>query len=283
MAMDTSPPKIFNPRAMKLAKARSAKRQARGGMSFLYKRAAEDAASRLEDINRQFSRAALVGTIDSRESLTVQLPPERQPAVFNYFQSPSDLEGQYTLILSIFDLQSDENIPGSLMRYRAHLAPDGLLLIAFLGGETLSEFRQSLYAADQHILGGATARIYPMVDYSQAAMLLGRTGLALPVVDMDRVTVSYAKLSSLISDLRDLGLSNVLAARDTRPLSRTWLAHLKTSYTEHFARQDGKLNATFEIVWMTGWAPHESQQKPLKPGSAKMRLADALKTDETKL
>ena len=122
-----------------------------------------------------------------------------------------------------------------------------------------------------------------MVDYSQSAMLLGRTGLALPVVDMDRFTVSYSKLSSLINDLRDLGLSNVLSARDTRPLPRNWLKSLQDNYAAHFARADGKLNATFEIIWMTGWAPHESQQKPLKPGSAKMRLADALKTDETKL
>ena len=96
-------------------------------------------------------------------------------------------------------------------------------------------------------------------------------------------TVSYGKLMSLISDLRDLGLTNVLAARDTRPLTRNWLTKLDESYASHFARKDGKLQATFEIVWITGWAPHDSQQKPLKPGSAKMRLADALKTKETKI
>ena len=281
--MNTSPPKIFNRRAQNLAQQRSAKRQARAGLSFLYKRAAEDAASRLEDINRQFTHAILVGAVDGRNVIEAQLPPERRPAKFDYQDTPSVLSGPYDLILSIFDLQSDDNIPDTLMRYRQHLAADGLLLIAFLGGETLTEFRQSLYAADQEILGGASARVYPMVDYSQSAMLLGRTGLALPVVDMDRFTVSYGKLSSLISDMRDLGLSNVLSARDMRPLSRKWLAHLKESYLAHFAREDGKLQATFEIIWMTGWAPHESQQKPLKPGSAKMRLADALKTDETKL
>ena len=186
-------------------------------------------------------------------------------------------------ILSIFELQSDDRIPETLMACRKHLSPDGLLLIAFLGGETLNELRQSLYAADQESLGGATARVYPMVDYSQAAMLLGRIGLALPVVDADRVRVAYGKLDSLISDLRDLGLTNVLASRDTRRLSRGWLQALKETYRTHFAREDGKLLATFEILWMTGWAPHESQQKPLKPGSAKMRLADALKTKETKL
>jgi len=263
--------------------SRSAKRQARTGLSFLYSRAAEDAASRLEDINRRFDRAVLIGTMDGRKTIEAQLRDERRPQTFRYLKSPSELSADYDLIVSIFDLQSDDNIPETLMRYRKHLSADGLMLVAFLGGETLTEFRQSLYAADQQTLGGATARIYPMVDYSQSAMLLGRTGLALPVVDMDRVTVSYGKLSSLIADLRDLGLSNVLAARDTRPLSRTWMSRLQDSYAAHFAREDGKLNATFEIVWMTAWAPHESQQKPLKPGSAKMRLADALKTDETKL
>ncbi len=281
--MNTSPPKIFNPKAQSFARRRSAKRQARNGLSFLYTRAAEDAASRLEDINRQFAKAVLVGEIDGRQTIERHLPNKRRPETFGYLKSPTDLSGSYDLILSIFELQSDDAIPETLIRFRKHVAPDGLLLIAFLGGETLTEFRQSLYAADQEILGGATARIYPMVDYSQSAMLLGRTGLALPVVDMDRFTVSYSKLSSLINDLRDLGLNNVLSARDTRPLSRNWLKSLQDKYTAHFARADGKLNATFEIIWMTGWAPHESQQKPLKPGSAKMRLADALKTDETKL
>lgn len=281
--MKTSPQKIFNARARHLASLRSAKRQARTGMSFLYLRAAEDAASRLEDINRQFETAVLVGAIDGRPFIKPHLQQNRHPRTFGHLSSPEELSGTYDVIISIFDLQSDDNIPGTLIRYRQHLAPDGLLLIAFLGGETVTELRQSLYVADQDMLGGATARAYPMVDYSQAAMLLGRTGLALPVVDMDRVTVAYGKLRSLISDLRDLGMTNILTARDTRPLSRKWLTKLTQAYEAHFARDDGKLTATFEIIWMTGWAPHESQQKPLKPGSAKMRLADALKTQEKKV
>ena len=281
--MSSSPPKIFNPKARNLAAQRAARRQARTGPSFLYRRAAEDAASRLEDINRTFSRAVLIGQVDSRHLITEHLSAVRQPEQFDYVSDVSDLDGQYEVILSIFELQSDDRIPETLMSCRKHLSPDGLLLIAFLGGETLNELRQSLYAADQEILGGATARVYPMVDYSQAAMLLGRIGLALPVVDTDRVSVAYGKLDSLISDLRDIGLTNVLAARDARPLSRGWLTALKDTYRSHFAREDGKFLATFEILWMTGWAPHESQQKPLKPGSAKMRLADALKTKETKL
>lgn len=281
--MTTSPPKIFNAPARALAQTRSKKRQARTRLSFLYKRACEDAASRLEDINRKFETAVFVGAQDGRTIIKPNLRSDRHPHTFGYLTSPEELNGQYDVILSIFDLQSDDAIPDTLIRYRKHLAPDGLLLIAFLGGETLTELRQSLYAADQQILGGATARVYPMVDYSQAAMLLGRTGLALPVVDMDRVTVHYGRLKSLVSDLRDLGLTNTLAARDTRRLTRKWWTALQENYAAHFSRDDNKLKATFEITWMTGWAPHESQQKPLKPGSAKMRLADALKTQEKKV
>jgi hypothetical protein len=281
--MSTSPPKIFNPRARDLAKARSAKRQARSGVSFLLQRSAKDAASRLEDINRTFSRALLICAVDMRGAITENMRTNRHPEAFDYVQSPEGISAEYDVILSLLELQSDEVIPETLMRCRQHLSPDGLLLISFLGGETLTELRQSLYAADQEILGGAAARVYPMVDYSQAAMLLGRTGLALPVVDMDRLTVHYSALSGLIADLRDLGLTNTLAARDARILPRAWRTRLTASYQTHFAREDGKLRASFEIIWMTGWAPHKSQQKPLKPGSAKMRLADALKTQEKKL
>lgn len=281
--MNTSPPKIFDAKALDFAQTRAARRQVRKGVSFLYARAAEDAASRLEDINRQFERAILVGHFDGRNLIASHLQSERKPQQFDYIKCPSKLEGEYDVILSLLELQSDEGLPNTLAGFRQHLKPDGLLIVAQFGGETLTQLRQSLYATDQQIIGGATARVYPMVDYSQAAILLGRTGLALPVVDTDRITVAYGQLDSLISDLRDLGLTNVLSARDTRPLSRDWLGILGEKYAEHFSREDGKLVATFEILWMTGWAPHASQQKPLKPGSAKMRLSDALNTDETKL
>lgn len=281
--MTTSPQKIFNSNALTHVRKRSLRRQARQGVSFLYQRAAEDAASRLEDINRKFTRAVLIGALDGRDSVTKALHLDRQPEHFEHVTNVAALEGQYDLILSLLELQSDDTIPDTLLQTRQHLKADGMLLTAFLGGETLTELRESLYATDQQVLGGATARVFPMVDYSQAAMLLGRTGLALPVVDTDRITVNYGTLNSLISDLRDLGLTNVLAARDTRPLSRKWLAALHRNYAEHFAREDGKLKSTLEIIWMTGWSPHKSQQKPLKPGSAKMRLSDALGTQETKL
>lgn len=281
--MSTSAPKIFDQKARALGQARATCRQSRSGVSFLYQRAAEDAASRLEDINRRFERAVLVGAVDGRKLLLSNLMAERAPETFDYVTAADQLSGSYDLVLSLLELQSDEALPETLMRFRHHLAPDGLMLIAQFGGETLTELRQSLYATDQHIFGGAAPRVFPMVDYSQAAMLMGRTGLALPVVDTDRVNVAYGKLDGLISDLRDLGLTNILASRDKRILPRRWLTALRETYLQNFARADGKLMASFEILWMTGWAPHESQQKPLKPGSAKMRLSDALNTDETKL
>jgi len=281
--MTASPQKIFDRTALHLAQQRAARRQEQKGVSFLYQRAAADAASRLEDINRQFNKACLVGLMDGREAISSELQSDRIPTEFHHATSPNKLDGSYDLIISLLELQSDETLPNTLLQFRQHLSPDGLLIIALLGGDTLTELRQSLYATDQQVFGGATARVFPMVDYSQAAMLLGRTGLALPVVDTDRLTVNYGLLTRLIADLRDLGLTNTLAARDRRRLPRHWLDALQATYAKHFSRPDGKLKASFEILWMTGWTPHESQQKPLKPGSAKMRLADALKTKEKKL
>lgn len=283
--MDMSAPQtqIFSPAARQLANARARARQARTGRSFLLLRACEDAASRLADINRQFARAALVGPFDVRAEILENLPPDRKPKDFIYAQNTTELDGNCDVVISLLNLQSDEALPQTLRDMRARMRADGLLLAAFFGGDSLRELRQSLYAVDQELLGGACARVYPMVDYSQSAALLGQAGLALPVVDTDRFTVSYTKLSRLIADLRDLGVSNILGARDRRPLPKTYLPKLAQIYAENFARDDGKLQAGFEILWLTGWAPHASQQKPLKPGSAKMRLSDALGTQEQKL
>ena len=281
--MTASSPKLFNATALSFAQHRAQKRQARTGHSFLYQRAVQDAASRLEDINRRFGHAVLIGGADGRALLTSALPETRQPTQFDYVQTPHELTGQYDLILSLLELQSDEALPQTLTKFRQHLSADGLLLAAQFGGDTLNELRQSLYGTDQQVFGGAMARVFPLVDYSKAALLLGRAGLALPVVDTDRVSVHYGHLKSLVSDLRDLGLTNSLTARDTRPLSRMWWMTLQQIYAAHFARADGKLRASFDILWLTGWAPHANQQKPLKPGSAKMRLSDALKTQERKL
>jgi len=160
---------------------------------------------------------------------------------------------------------------------RQKLQPDGLFLGAVFGGDTLMELRQVFYKTDEALLGGLAPHIYPMASYSQLAGLLSRAGLNQPVVDTDRFTVAYSSLSRMISDLRDLGETNALLSRVPKTLTKTYWSVLEKNYVKHFSRTDGKLLCSFEILWLTGWAPHESQQKPLKPGSATMKLEDALK------
>jgi len=265
------------------ANARARRRQARRGVSFLLERAAQDAASRIEDMSRQFERALIIGPFDIRNLILEHLPNNKHPQEFTYADSLDRLSEDYDLIINLLNLQNDEALPQTLIGLHNHLRPDGLFIGALFGGTTLSELRQTLYATDQAMFSGVSPRIIPMVDYSQCAALLGHAGLALPVIDTDHFTASYADLSTLISDLRDLGLSNTLTARSKTHLSKAYLAKAKALYSEHFSREDGKLLCQFEILWMSGWAPHDSQQKPLKPGSAKMRLGDALGTSEQKI
>ncbi len=253
------------------------------GISFLLQRAADDTASRIEDIARQFTRACLIVPFDVRGEILNHITPDKLPKSFDHIESIRRIDGQYDIIISLLSLQSDEGLPQTLTEIRTHLNPDGLFLGALFGGNSLSELRQTLYAADQALLGGAAARIIPMVDYSQCAALMSHAGLALPVVDTDRFTVSYKSLQTLVSDLRDMGLSNTLSARPKTRLPKVYAVKAAELYAEHFSRDDGKLLCQFEILWMSGWAPHKSQQKPLKPGSAKMRLGDALGAIEHKL
>jgi len=274
---------IFDPKAQRLANQRAARRQARLGVSFLLTRAAEDAASRIADISRRFERAILVGPFDIRHIIQAELAQSKHPLRFDYAPNPAELSGSHDLVISLLGLQSDEALPQTLIHIRHHLEADGLFIGAIFGGTTLTELRQTLYATDQALLGGVAARIIPMVDYSQCAALLGHAGLALPVVDTDRFTVSYQSLSTLIADLRDLGLSNTLSARAKKPLPKNYAITAENLYRQHFSREDGKLLCQFEILWLSGWSPHDSQQKPLKPGSAKMRLGDALGAEEQRL
>lgn len=191
--------------------------------------------------------------------------------------------GSLDLVVSTLALHWVNDVIGALIQIRRALKPDGLFIGAFLGGATLTELRQSLMAAEGEILGGAGSRVSPFADASDAAGLLQRAGFALPVADVDRVTVRYAHPLKLLADLRRMGETNVLAERHPHGLSRALLARTFEIYAEKFADPDGRYPATFEILTLTGWAPHESQQKPLKPGSAKMRLADALGVVENPL
>ena len=183
----------------------------------------------------------------------------------------------------MFDLQTFNDVPGALIQMRRALKPDGLLLACLFAGDTLTELRQSWLAAETVVAGGVSPRVAPMIDMRELGGLLQRAGLALPVADLDRTIVRYADAIGLIHEIRELGLSNNLHGRSRKPVTRGLLGAAVNTYQNNFADADGRVRATVEVAWLTGWAPHESQQQPLKPGSAKARLADALKVDEKKL
>ncbi|MFN3232320.1 MAG: methyltransferase domain-containing protein [Alphaproteobacteria bacterium] len=184
------------------------------------------------------------------------------------------------LVVSALSLHWVNDLPGALVQINRALRPDGLFLGALFGGSTLSELRRALMEAEMAVDGGVSPRISPFVDIRDAGGLLQRAGFALPVADSDILTVDYADAFSLMRDLRGMGETNLVKERRRKPMSRRLLTTAVEAYHDLFAREDGRIPATFEIITLTGWAPHESQQKPLAPGSAKMRLADALKTEE---
>lgn len=184
------------------------------------------------------------------------------------------------LAVSSLALHWTNDLVGALVQVRRALKPDGLFIGAFLGGATLTELRQCLLEAETELAGGAGLRVSPFADGFDGAGLLQRAGFALPVSDVDRVTVRYSHPLSLLRDLRAMGETNVLFERPRGPLTRRLLFRALELYGQRFAEPDGKVTASFEIITVTGWAPHDSQQRPLKPGSAKARLADALRTTE---
>jgi SAM-dependent methyltransferase len=184
------------------------------------------------------------------------------------------------LVVSALSLQFVNDLPGTLIQIRRALKPDGLFLAALLGGDTLTELREAFAAAEAEIEDGASPRVAPFADLRDLGSLLQRAGFALPVTDVERLTVRYRSPFDLMHDLRRMGATNALIERSRRPLKRKTLVRMVEIYAERFADTDGRVRATFEIVWLSGWAPHESQQQPLRPGSAQRRLADALGAKE---
>ncbi len=186
-------------------------------------------------------------------------------------------EARFDLAVSLLALHQIDDLPGALIQLRRALRPDGLLIAALPGGETLTELRQSLLTAESELSGGASPRVMPFADARALGGLLQRAGFALPVVDSDRFTVRYDDMFALMRDLRAFGATNALIDRSRRFARRELFVRAAHVYAERFADADGRIRATFEILWVSGWVPHPSQQQPLKPGSAKMRLEDAVK------
>ena len=184
------------------------------------------------------------------------------------------------LIISLLALQNANDVPGILAQVRRALRPDGLFLAALIGGDSLAELRTAMAEAEIEIAGGLSPRLHPLMDVRDCGALLQRAGFALPVTDSDRITVRYGSMLSLVSDLRAMGATNMLSERARGVPARGLFLRAAEIYAERFSDEDGRIRATFEIVWLSGWVPHESQQKPLRPGSATARLADALGTTE---
>lgn len=263
-----------------LLRARMARAERLGPETFLLDRVAEDFVDRLAAVLRTFTHAVDLGSPQQR------LQTVLKPAVgdVTFVDLPDDDEIALPLAPQSIDLAASalalhfvNDLPGVLAQVRRALKPDGLLLVAMLGGDTLIELRQSFAAAESEIEGGLSPRVLPFADLRDLGALLQRAGFALPVADVDNVTVRYANAFALMRDLRRMGVTNVLADRRRAPLQRKTLLRMAEIYAERFSDPDGRIRATFDVVWLSGWAPHESQQKPLKPGSATASLEEAVK------
>jgi len=277
-----------------LLRARRRRALALGPATFLIDRVAGDLAERLAAVLRRFElavdlgsptdavRRALagqVGTLVAVEALASGVDHVGQRVIADEEALPF-ADASLDLVVSALALQWVNDLPGALVQIRRALRPDGLFLAALVAGDSLSELRESFAAAEAEIEGGASPRVAPFVDTRQAGALLQRAGFALPVTDIERITVRYASPFGLMQDLRRMGATNVLAERRRTPLRRRTLLRMAELYAARFADPDGRVRATFEVIWLSGWAPHASQQQPLRPGSAKARLADALNARE---
>lgn len=278
------PPKVFD-RALI---ARHLARRQPGHDDFVTRLALIDLEERLLAVTRRFERALIMAPdatplpasgVSGKGAFGFTRAATVLPSPGALLLDPEALSlpyEDYDLIVSIFDIEVVNDVPGFLARIRAHLRPDGLLLAAVIGGLTLTELRQAFLEADAEINGGAFARIAPFIQLGDAGGLLQRAGLRLPVTDVETHTVRYGSPLALMAELKALGASNPLADRPSRPATRTLLAAASAAYEAIASDSDGRVRATLEIVWLSGWAAHESQQTPLKPGSAQINLGQVL-------
>jgi len=271
-----TPPVLFD-RALLARRQRRARAQ--GAVTFLLDRVDEDMSDRLAAVKRDFREVADVWTPGDGLSA----PRARFSSVRRIELDASGTEAlpfapeTLDLVASALALQFVNDLPGVLAQLRRALRPDGLLLAAMIGGDSLTELRQAFAAAEAECEGGISPRVAPFADLRDVGALLQRAGFALPVTDVDRVVVRYANALALMQDLRHMGAANVLIERRRTPSRRATLLRMAEIYAERFSDPDGRIRATFDVIWLSGWAPHASQQQPLKPGSAKASLAEAVR------
>lgn len=262
--------------------------------SFLFEEVAERLADRLEDVLRPFPNALDLGSHDGamaralagRKGIERLVACDLAPGFarrggplavaadeeFLPFASES-----FDLVVSNLSLHWVNDLPGALLQARRALKPDGFFCAAMLGGQTLQELRRCLFEAEVEVAGGVSPRVSPFADVRDVGGLMQRAGFALPVIDSDVLTVTYSDAFALMRDLRGMGESNTVLARRKVPATRTLLFEAARRYAEQFAEPDGRIPATFQVLYLAGWSPHESQQQPLKPGDGVIPLGQALK------
>jgi len=277
--------------ALLIERKRRAMRRAVAGADFLMQRAGEDLAERLATVGRRFAKAAALFSLTptardvvqasgkADEVLRVEWDQELLGAEQGLVARPGHVAvepASLDLAVSLLSLQDENDIPGMLVQIRRVLRPDGLFLGAMAGSGTLAELRDSLLAAEVEMTGGASPRILLFADVRDAGALLQRAGFALPVTDVETVAVRYSDMFALMADLRAMGATNALSARSRKPATRELFARAAGIYADRHADPDGRIRATFSFIWMSGWAPDASQQKPLRPGSAEVSLTKVL-------
>jgi SAM-dependent methyltransferase len=273
----TAAPTLFD-RALLLA--RQARARKLGPATFLLDRVAGDLDERLRTVLRDFSAVADLWTPDEvlRGPLRDRFTHMVRIGLEQGMQEALPLQPEsLDLVVSALALQFVNDLPGVLAQIRHALKPDGLLLAAMIGGDTLTELRQAFAAAEAECEGGLSPRVAPFADLRDIGGLLQRAGFALPVTDLDHIVVRYDNAFALMADLRRMGATNILFERRRTPTRRATLLRMAQIYTERFADPDGRIRATFDVIWLSGWAPHDSQPKPLKPGSATASLEAAVK------
>jgi SAM-dependent methyltransferase len=268
-------PNLFD-RALLQARQRRALKQ--GPATFLLDHVVEDMEERLAAVKRDFADVADIWTPGDglRKPLGDRFKSLTHVALLDSEVLPLHPE-QFDLAISALAFQFVNDLPGVLAQIRRGLKPDGLLLAAMIGGDTLNELRQCFAAAEAELEGGVSPRVAPFADLRDVGALLQRAGLALPVTDVDRVVVRYDSAFALMADLRRMGASNILIERRRMPTRRGTMLRMAQIYAQRFADPDGRIRATFDVIWLSGWAPHDSQPKPLRPGSATASLEEAVK------
>ena len=263
-------PELFDADLLALRRARAE------GADFLREAVAREVTDRLVDVNRTFLAPAIVGPRGEVQAEAMRAAGLAEPLLRADAAVLDLAEGAHDLVIHALALHWANDPVGQMVQSRLALRPDGLFIGTMFGGETLHELRAALAAAEVETLGGLSPRVAPMGEIRDLGGLLQRAGFALPVADAERFDVTYATPLDLMRDLRAMGETNVMRARLTLPMRRDMLARACEIYTDRFALPDGRIPATFEVLFLTGWAPAPSQQQPLRPGSAKARLADAL-------